>query len=88
MVYRRFRPGVRFFVDADGPRALSRHKRSLFTESLRPRSPDEVPVQEGEVIDAPFDSNEEAMALWDAILGSFVKLEGGLCREAKTLRHP
>ena len=35
---------------------------------------------EGEVIDAPFDSNEEAMALWDEILGSLRLRPGAVAR--------
>lgn len=35
---------------------------------------------EGEVIDAPFESNEEAMALWDAILGSLRLRPGAVGR--------
>ena len=35
---------------------------------------------EGEVIDAPFDSNEEAMALWDEILGSLRLRPGAVGR--------
>ena len=36
--------------------------------------------EEGEVIDAPFESNEEAMALWDTILGSLRLRPGAVGR--------